>query len=119
MNCPYCGKEAQYSTSRLFYGQDYGTNVYHCDPCNARVGTHKGTDRPLGTMANVHLRVLRTKCHALIDPYWKSGRIKRGEVYRRMAKAMGLPKEKAHIGMFNEEQCRQLIALFTKKGGEK
>jgi hypothetical protein len=67
-------------------------------------------------MANSHLRVKRQQCHALIDPYWKSGKYTRTEVYKRMAKAMGLTSTEAHIGMFDMGQCEQLIAFFTKRG---
>lgn len=115
MLCPYCNKEAEYLPSEQFYGMDYKTNVYFCQPCDARVGTHKNSSRPLGTMANSHLRVYRQKCHALIDPYWKTGKHTRSEVYRRMAKAMNLTSEEAHIGMFNMEQCKQLIKFFSKQ----
>ena len=112
--CPYCDKEAEYSSSLKFYGQDYKTNVYFCTPCDARVGTHKNSSKPLGTMANSHLRVYRTKCHALIDPYWKSGKYTRNAVYKRMSKVMGLTPEETHIGMFSMEQCLQLIEFFKK-----
>lgn len=112
--CPYCGHEAKFASSRHFYGMDYKTNVYYCDLCDARVGTHKGSTKPLGTMANAQLRVLRTKCHAFIDPYWKKGKYSRSTVYKRMAKAMNLAPEDTHIGMFDEAQCRQLIEFFKK-----
>lgn len=114
VTCPYCGKLAEFSSSRLFYGQCYGTNVYYCTPCDARVGTHGRGKKPLGTMANASLRILRRRCHALIDPYWKKGKYSRSTVYRRMAAAMNLTPEEAHIGLFNEDQCKQLIAFFKK-----
>lgn len=114
MICPYCGRKADYSTSKEFYGTDYnGTNVYHCDSCDSRVGTHRGTNKPFGTMANSNLRKLRKECHNLIDPFWKSGRYKRKVVYKRLSNIMG--KDNAHIGGFDEEDCLKLIDYFKNK----
>lgn len=112
--CPYCGNPAQFMTSNEFYGQDYGTNLYVCRPCDARIGTHRGSKRPLGTLANDRLRKLRMYCHSLIDPFWKYGKYSRSTVYARMSKAMSLPPSQTHIGMFNEEQCLKLISFFKQ-----
>lgn len=112
LECPYCGEDVEILSSKEFYGIDYGTYVYLCRPCDAYVGTHKHSKKPLGTLAKKELRELRMKCHALIDPFWKSGKMRRSEVYSRISKEFGLPKSKTHIGMFNEEQCRKLISYF-------
>lgn len=114
VNCPYCKEGAEFITSKEFYGRDYKTNIYICRDCDARVGTHRNSKRPLGTMANAELRELRRVCHSLIDPFWQYGKYSRKTVYIRMAKAMGLTSAEAHIGMFNEEQCRELIGYFQK-----
>lgn len=114
MYCPYCYGEPEFSSSLEFYGVDYGSSVYYCVECDARVGTHKGSDKPLGTLANSDLRKLRMTCHNLIDPYWRIGKYKRGTVYRRLSKAMELPQELTHIAMFDEEQCKKLIGFFKK-----
>ncbi|MGG6445723.1 zinc-finger-containing protein [Pseudobacillus badius] len=115
VTCPYCGNAAKFMTSKEFYGKDYGSNLYVCKPCDARIGTHRNSKTPLGTLANDELRRLRITCHSLIDPYWKYGKYSRSEVYRRMSKAMNLPQEKTHIGMFNKEQCLKLISFFYRK----
>lgn len=115
MKCPYCGGKADFVTSKEFYGQCYGTSLYICHPCDARVGTHSVTKKALGTLANEELRGLRKKCHGLVDPYWKSGKYTRTEVYERMAIAMGLSKAETHIGMFDEGKCLQLINFFVKQ----
>lgn len=113
--CGYCGEQAKYTTTKEFFGRDYGYNLYVCHQCDARVGTHKGTTAPKGTLANERLRKMRQKCHILIDPYWRKGKYTRKEVYERLSKAMDIPKEKTHIGMFDEQQCSQLIGFFEKK----
>ena len=43
----------------------------------------------------------------------KMNRTKRS-AYRTMAKHMKIPMEKAHFGMFNENKCREAIALFDR-----
>ncbi|MFC5587578.1 zinc-finger-containing protein [Sporosarcina soli] len=114
INCPYCDKPARFVSSREFYGRDYGTNLYVCTLCDARVGTHGRGKTPLGTLANGNLRNLRKMCHARIDPLWKSRKMSRKAVYMRLQKVMELTSEEAHIGMFNEHQCQKLIAIFER-----
>lgn len=117
MICPYCNKKAEFLSSREFYGQDYGTNLYVCRPCNARVGTHGKGKTPLGTMANHRLRILRRICHRKFDPMWKYKRNRwaRTNAYQWLQKVMNLSPQDAHIGMFDEEQCRKLIKILNKK----
>lgn len=107
--CPYCQREALFLTSEEFYGRDYGSNVYLCRPCDAYVGTHKNSRTPLGTMAKPQLRKLRMQAHSLFDPLWKSRNMSRNDAYKWLQKNMNLSSEEAHIGMFNEEQCRIVI----------
>lgn len=117
MNCPYCHKQAEFITSKQFYGRDYGTNLYVCRQCDARVGTHGKGKEPLGTMANHKLRVLRKICHGKFDPRWnysKNRQRARSRAYGWLQKEMKLTPQEAHIGMFDEEQCRKLIKLLNK-----
>ncbi|OLN21420.1 hypothetical protein BTO30_14985 [Domibacillus antri] len=115
MICPYCQKEAGFLSSKEYYGTDYGTNLYVCRACDARVGTHKSSKRALGTMANATLRDLRKKCHLLFDRMWKSNEVSRSGAYIWLQGAMNLPSEKAHIGMFDEEQCKKLLHVLKEK----
>lgn len=107
--CPYCGNKAKFITSKELYGKDYGSNVYICRPCNAYVGTHGRGKTPLGTLANRNLREMRKRTHAAFDPLWKTNRMSRSQAYKWMQDVMGLPAEKAHIGMFDEKQCLELL----------
>lgn len=113
--CPYCNEQAEFITTKAFYGKDYGHNLYICRTCDARVGTHKRSKIPKGTLANEELRLLRINCHNLIDPYWKKGKYTRKEVYERLSSAMNIPFKNTHIAQFNIEQCRTLIELLNKK----
>jgi hypothetical protein len=78
-----------------------------CKPCNAYVGVHKGTTKPLGILANAELREWKKKAHAAFDPIWKSGEMSRGKAYALLAKAMGV--NEIHIGESNIETCKQII----------
>lgn len=114
VTCPYCDNPAKFMTSFEFYGKSYGSNLYVCKPCDARVGTHGKGKTPLGTLANGQLRNLRMMCHAKIDPAWRKGGKKRSAVYRRLAQKMGLTSKEAHIGLFNVDQCRRLLGMIER-----
>lgn len=110
VKCPYCNNDTEFMSSKEFYGRDFGTNVYVCWVCDAYVGTHKNSVKPLGTPANEHLRGLRREAHCIVDTFWKTLAIEsRSATYRWIAETMQLHKDKAHIGMFNEKQCEEII----------
>lgn len=115
--CPYCGAKGELETNSAKYykGRDFGS-IWICKTrgCDSRVGCHRGTTRPLGRMANIELRKLRHQCHELIDPFWKNRKFLRVSVYKHIADLMGIPKKKAHIGIFNEHECRKLLELWKE-----
>lgn len=108
--CNYCGKPAEYVDSTIVYGISYGM-IYYCKPCNAWVGVHKGSNTPLGTLANAELRASRRKAHGMFDRIWRRRWMSRGKAYDWLSEQMGLAKEETHIGMFSIEQCRKVIDL--------
>ena len=113
--CPYCGEEAEYLSSKAFYGRDYGSNIYLCRDCDAYVGTHKGSSKALGTMATYELRELRKKAHAAFDPLWKIMEMSRRQAYKWLQEVMGLSAEEAHIGLFNKAKCKSLIRKIKER----
>lgn len=119
MKCPYCGSEARLTDSNEVYGTSYG-KMWLCSgypDCDAYVGVHKGTRKPLGTMANALLRMWRKRAHAAFDPLWKTGKLKRGYAYEKLASALNISPMDAHIGHFDVEQCKLVVNLF-KEGEE-
>lgn len=110
--CPYCGRKAEYVDSKIVYGKSFG-KIYLCRQCMAYVGVHKGTDKPLGRLANAELRYWKRAAHAAFDHLWKYGRFKgfRNVAYGWLAKRMGLPMELTHIGMFDVAQCKKVIQI--------
>lgn len=110
VNCPYCGSSAEYKDSKAIYGRSYGM-VYHCPPCDAYVGVHKGTDKPLGRLADKELREYKKKAHSAFDPMWQSGRFRRNQAYGWLSEQMGLTRDETHIGMFDIDRCKQVIDI--------
>lgn len=118
--CRYCGAVIRLVPARNIYGsaverlgleKEY---IYQCQNCNARVGCHKGTKRPLGNVANETLRLKRMETHQVFDAYWKRRGMSRTKGYKWLAGQMGLPERLAHIGGFEMDQCQKVIDLCRK-----
>ena len=115
--CKYCGGVIRLVPAATIYGEaterlgmehEY---IYQCQNCNARVGCHKGTTRPLGDVANEVLRLKRMETHKVFDTFWKSQHMTRSRAYKWLSEQMGIPKEEAHIGGFEMDACEHLIRL--------
>ena len=109
MKCPYCGAEVVIRDASVVYnGRFKGNKLYVCSnfPKCDSYGSY--------TLANKELRLLRGKCHSLIDPLWRNKIMSRNEVYYRLRKFFNLPKEKTHIALFDKEQCSLLIKNFDE-----
>lgn len=120
MVCPYCGGQASLVDSAIIYPHSYGP-IYLCKPCDAHVGVHPGTTKPLGTLANRPLRAARMKTHAVLDPLWKDAwklypkldlkgmatvrRTARTRTYAWLAEALGISVHDCHVGMFDQATC--------------
>lgn len=65
---------------------------WKCDGCGNHVGCHHKTGtptRPLGNIPTKEIRDARKHIHALLDPLWQNGKIKRGKLYAKLAAAIG------------------------------
>lgn len=112
--CDYCGKQAKLVSSTAVYDKDYGP-VWYCKTCQAWVGVHKGTDIPLGRLADAELRHWKRKAHAAFDPLWWNKEMRtRKAAYEWLAEEMGLPLEKTHIGMFDVDQCKEVVRICNE-----
>lgn len=110
MNCPYCGEQAEWVPNEVIYGRRYGNSymMWFCRKDDAYVGGHNNTKRPLGIMADKELRGWRVKAHAHVDPLWRSKRLKRATLYRRLNDWFG---KEVHIGEADIEMCREIVAI--------
>ena len=116
MICPYCNGEATCRDSSLIYGRSYGP-AWICTrypECDAYVGCHPGTQKPLGRMANSELRDWKQRTHRAFDPLWKSGRMTRTAAYRWLAAQLGIAFEECHVGMFDVEHCRRAVEVASQ-----
>jgi hypothetical protein len=110
--CPYCDKPAEQVTGKEIYPERYDLwdrNYWRCVPCDAYVGCHIHTTRPLGRMANAAQRKAKRIAHSRFDVVWKSGQFDRKGAYAWLASRMGLTAKECHIGMMNEEQCAEVV----------
>jgi len=129
--CTHCGQIAVLVTGETIYPHRLDLReryFWQCTPCDAWVGTHKGTQTSLGFPANKELRRARTMLHEkMVDPLWENApysgeypdspiddarvlkKIRKAalkHVYHFLAHRLGIPRERTHIGMFTLEQCR-------------
>ena len=79
--------------------------------CDGTHSAHTHTGLPMGIPANRETRAWRKKAHIAFDAYWVKRKLKRKEAYSLLSRTMNLPKELAHISMFDIEQCKQVIKL--------
>jgi hypothetical protein len=69
-------------------------------------------DVPLGRLANSPLRRLKSEAHKAFDPLWQNGPMSRREAYQWLAKQLGLPYDKTHIGEFDEKMCMKVCTIM-------
>ncbi len=119
--CRYCGGVIRPVPAETVYRASAdrlrmkGETVYQCQNCNARVGCHKGTDHPLGNVANEVLRLKRIETHQAFDALWKRRGMSRTAAYKWLARKLHLPEETAHIGGFEMDQCQRVIELCERE----
>ena len=124
VHCNYCSKPAELVSGKTIYPHRkdlYRRKYWLCRPCGAYVGCHaagKNGDgtKPLGELADLELRRARNKAHAMFDPLWKEGRMKRGSAYRWLSRVLGIRQAECHIGMFDVNQCEQVVDACIARG---
>lgn len=122
VTCPYCNRLARFVDSRIVYGKSYG-KMWLCSgwpECNAYVGVHQGTRKPLGRMANPELRKAKKAAHAAFDPLWTHNvnpSKSRKYAYAWLAKQLGISTDECHIGMFDVESCEQTCKVCETPPG--
>lgn len=85
----------------------YDIKMYECPNCHNRVGVHKGTTKALGCIPTPEIKQARMTVHALIDPLWRTEKMKRSELYKRISDELGYPY---HTG--NTKSIEELIKVY-------
>lgn len=122
--CQYCNIRAKRVTGERVYPHRpdlYYLKFYCCTQCNAYVGVHKKSGKPLGTLANNTLRDARRKAHVAFDPLWqdKKSSMTRREAYTWLADTLGIAFKDCHIALFDLTTCGHVVNLATNKIIEK
>lgn len=114
VTCPSCLKEAHWCDNKEVYGRSFGRSsmCYYCKRCDYYVGCHNNSQKPLGVMASKETRKLRMKCHSKFDEFWRYNFVSRDDGYLWLQRQMKKNEDEAHIGMFNEEDCKKLLELL-------
>lgn len=112
--CPYCGAEAKLRPSSVVYKERTLNDgyLYICDrypKCDSYVSAHQKSKLPMGTLANGNLRHKRIEAHKVFEQMWRSGIMTKWQAYKWMQGKFALSEKQAHIGMFSEYMCDQLI----------
>lgn len=108
--CTGCEKDVD---ARLTSGKEryphrpdlYDLPFWKCDACGNYVGCHHKTGtptKPLGVIATKEILEARKKIHALLDPLWKSKRIKRGQAYAYVSHRLGYQYHNGEIRTIKE-----------------
>lgn len=128
--CPYCGRVVKLVKASAIYRGPTGVRLeklrrlfWACHSCDAYVGCHPDSKRPLGTLANEVLREARKATHAEFDPLWRNHATRtRSEAYAWLGRELGIAFEDRHrdnhIAMFDVERCKQAIKYCMLKGQE-
>ncbi|MEI6729821.1 MAG: zinc-finger-containing protein [Pseudomonadota bacterium] len=85
---------------------------WRCPTCRNFVGCHHKTEnrtRPLGNIPNAELKSARQHIHKILDPIWKSGKISRGEVYKKISDKIGYQYHTAEIKTV--EEAREIYKI--------
>ncbi|WPJ72217.1 hypothetical protein DEEACLCL_00200 [Salmonella phage CRW-SP2] len=117
--CDYCGHPAEFISGDVLYPHRpdlRNLKFWVCQPCDARVGCHSHGDgkTPLGRMANAELRAAKQEAHRSFDPIWKSGERSRSDAYSWLAYQLGIKKSDCHIGLFDIDMCRKVVAVCNQ-----
>lgn len=133
VTCGYCHGPAKLVTGADVYphrGDLIAKRFWKCAPCQAWVGCHPPARRngrggigngtvPLGRLANRELRAAKNAAHAAFDPLWKSRAMSRHDAYSWLARALRITPENCHIGMFDVDQCRAVVAVVEERARAK
>lgn len=112
LKCPDCGRGMRLLKGK--FGWFYACVRYPW-ACKGSHSAHQETKEPMGFPADKETRIWRRKAHKVFDGYWKKWKIERERAYLQLRKVMNIPKEYAHISMFDIVQCQKVIDIFKNK----
>lgn len=91
---------------------------WKCDTCGNYVGCHHKTNNPTNPLGNIptpEIRNARREIHKVLDPLWKSGRIKRGVLYAKITERVGWKYHTSKIKSVDEARTVYLAVQEISK----
>ncbi len=85
--------------------------LWQCPWCDAYVGCHPDTDRPLGCIVGSLVKRARVQIHDLLDPIWQSGTITRNQLYKELSAILGYHYHTA--GIRNMKEAKRIIEILN------
>lgn len=117
--CPYCGSHTILRSGDEIYRENTrGEMLYVCKnypACDSYVRTQRGTNIPLGTVANRELRELRAEAHRQFDKLYKRGYMSKHDAYQWLSGVLGVSAKDAHIAYLNVLSCNLVIREAKKQ----
>lgn len=104
--CPYCHNR---SVLKAVEGVVPTCYKWACVSCNAHVLCHQDTCIPMGMPAKPELRKLRKDAHKLMRDIMELNGQSPLAVYADLAASLNQSRKKTHMGIMNEEECREAI----------
>jgi len=115
--CCSCGKDVY---ARLTDGKEiyphrvdlFKLPFWKCDDCGNYVGCHHKTSKPtqpLGCIPTKEIKEARIHIHELLDPIWKSGKISRAKLYKKISSEIGFNFHTANIRSIEEARVAYKI----------
>ena len=108
LKCPNCGAPLAFKQSK--FGPFYGCSTWRSTGCKGSVRAN-ADGSPVGLPVDEETKRARMDAHDVFDQLWKGGRMSRNQAYYWLARQMGLPHEKAHMGLFSKEECQRVVEL--------
>lgn len=88
---------------------------WKCDSCGNHVGCHyktKNKIQPLGCIPTPEIRNARVHIHKLLDPLWKTGKISRKDLYKKLSNEFGWNYHTANIR--SVEEARKVYRFMQR-----
>lgn len=123
-SCVECGGKGTVVSGRIAKPKTYSAHnrLFLMCECGAHVSCHAGTAVSMGRPAGPETRRLRKQAHDALDACWQRagasalGMSKaRHRTYAWLARELNMKTSHCHIGMFDAETCRRVIALCARE----
>lgn len=121
----YCCQCSEKVDARLTSGEEiyphrkdlHEIPFWKCDRCQNYVGCHwktKNPTMPLGNIPTPEIRKARQHIHAILDPLWKSKKIKRRKLYKKISDIVGWEYHTSKIR--SVEEAREIYKIVKEIG---